>query len=278
MSTFPSMPMFVCTNCGFWQRHFAPPRGCPVCEDVRHTPPEAGYEFLTPSDVTVQFRTSWEQITPGLWMCSTVPKLGIGPVGWLVEHPAGNLAWECAGWLDDAALDFIAERGGVRWAAASHPHAYGALWRLQERFAPEVLVQVNDLAWTTAFAVTWPYDDAVELAPGLSIHHTGGHFAGHAVAFASQQRLVLAGDAFKLHWNEGELVGLSCHKAFNRNIPLTYAELRRYREVLAALPFAQVCTSFDHAVVDRQAVLRMLDVQLTERPTVEAAPLKGASA
>ncbi len=37
-------------------------------------------------------------------------------------------------------------------------------------------VGVEDLVWTKAFRVTWPVDERLDLAPGLVVHRTGGHF------------------------------------------------------------------------------------------------------
>src|SRR3712207_7794047 len=54
--------------------------------------------------------------------------------------------------------------------SASHPHSFGCLWRLQERFAPDVALNVHDLGWATAFTVTRPYDEALDL--GRSEEHT----------------------------------------------------------------------------------------------------------
>jgi glyoxylase-like metal-dependent hydrolase (beta-lactamase superfamily II) len=265
---------FVCGNCGFWQIHFAAPRGCPVCEDVRHTPPPDGYRFLTPAEANVAVRCRWQEIVPGVVMLANDPPLGLGVAGWLLRHPEGNLLFESPAWLNDAALDQIESLGGVHFAAASHPHAYGALWRVQERFAPELLVQREDLGWTQTLRVGWPFDNEIELLPGLRLIHTGGHFAGHAVLHDAARQALFAGDAVKVHFAAGRPAGLSCHKGFNRQIPLSHAELRRYRDVLAPLRFTAVFTSFEHGCgVGRDAVLRLLDARLAGRPSCEPVAL-----
>ncbi len=264
-----SLPFFVCTNCGFWQQHFAQPLGCPVCEDVRHTPPDDGYTFLTPNTVAKTHHTMWHAVARDVIMFSTTPQLGIGPVSYLIRQPEGNILFEGTAWYSNDALGYIELLGGVRWIAASHPHAYGGLWRVQDCLEAELAIQVHDLQWTNAMRVTWPWDDRLELAPGVELLHTGGHFPGHAVLFDRERRTLFAGDALKFHYDHDQLTGISCHKAFNRQVPLSHVEIRRYRDVIGELDFDHVFTSFEDAPVDRGTVLRLFDTRLRGRPSAE---------
>lgn len=268
------MKLYVCNNCGFWQRHFAPPTRCPVCEDVRHTPPDDGYRFLTTAEADRETRTAWQKHDPDVIVFHNEPSLGIGPSGYLLRHSDGNIFFEGIGFYSADALNFIAEQGGIRWLAASHPHAYGALWQLQDRFRPEVVIHRADLAWTTAFAVTWPCDDRLELAPGITLIHTGGHFDGHTILYHAPRRTLWAGDALKFHLDT-DPPGISCHKAFNRQIPLSHAEIRRYRAVCADLAFDQVFTSFEYAPHATAAdALRLFDRQLAGKPFCTPVPME----
>lgn len=283
------MPLspFACSNCGFWQQSFAVPAGCPVCLDFRHTPPEDGpLTFLTPAEVAAGHGCRWTEDGNGVVTFRNEPRLGtIGPNGYLVPHPAGgNVVWEATGWYSPEALAFLEARGGVRVLAASHPHSYGALWQLQERF-PEaaVVIQTADLPWTGAFRATRPFDDRLELAPGLELRHVGGHFPGQAVLWWASARggTLFAGDMLKFHFDAGEpgrVAGISTHKAFNRRVPMSHAEVRRYREVVASLPdFGQVYTTFEHAPGGtRELALRLFDAQLAGEPFFGPMPLPGA--
>jgi hypothetical protein len=242
---------------------------CPVCSDVRHTLPDDAYCFLPAAQVEEHVRTTWRQIDDDLVMFANEPSIGIGPCGYLILRPEGNIAFEMTGWYSNEALDHIQALGGVRFASASHPHAYGAMWQIQQRFRPEVAVQVEDLSWTTAFSATWPFDERLELLPGVELLHTGGHFAGHAVLYHAPRRTLFAGDALKGHFEGGKLIGISCHKAFNRQIPLTHAEIHHYRELFATLDFDTVFTTFEQVPVGRAAVLRLYDTLLAGRPTCE---------
>lgn len=263
------MHFFVCTNCGFWQKHFAVPVRCPVCEDVRHTPPDDGYCFWTAEQAASKTQTCWREVLPGVFQFWCEPRIGIGPCGYIICHKQGNIAFEATGFYDQIALDFIAELGGLRWVAASHPHAYGAIWQLQQRFAPQIAIHVEDLVWTNTFAVTWPYDETLALAEDATLLHIGGHFAGHAVLYHAPSHTLFVGDALKGHFEGDTLIGISCHKAFNRQIPLARSEIGRYREVFAPLDFSQVVTTFELVPVGRAEVLRLYDQRLAGRPTCE---------
>ncbi len=262
---------YLCTNCGFWQRSFAPPTHCPVCEDHRHVLPDDGYEMLGPEQLESRSGVVWDELEPGAWRFRMAEPIGIGPMGYVLEHPEGNVAFEGCGWYSDAALDFIASLGGLRVVSASHPHSYGALWRLTERWPEaQVPLQVADLPWATAFTATRPYDSALSLAEDLTLHHTGGHFAGHQVLHDATRRILFSGDALKLDLDpqaERRAVGISCHKAFVKNVPLTEAELRGYRSTFAPLDYDQTWTPFEQgANAGRAAALALLDEQLAGTP------------
>ena len=125
------MPLswFACANCGFWQRHFAPP-DCPVCTDVRNDLPEDGWRFLPEADVAATHDGAAREVAPGLWAFTTTPALGLGGTGWLIVRDGGNIAFEAAPYYSDAMLDQIKALGGIAFLAASHAHGYGALFQL----------------------------------------------------------------------------------------------------------------------------------------------------
>ena len=265
------MTPYLCTNCGFWQRHFTVPPTCPVCTDFRHTPPEDGFRFLTPENVLQETGTTvWISEDPCVVTFENTPRIGIGPNGYLIQHPEGNVFFDGTAYYDPEALNFIEALGGIKWLTASHPHAYGALWQLQERFAPTVAIQVEDISWTGAFSTAWPFDERLELAPGLTLIHTGGHFAGHTILHWADRRLLFVGDMVKFHGTSE----ISTHKGFNRKIPMSHAEVRRYAEAIQDLEFDTVFTSFDAAHCTAAEVGRLFDRQLAGPPFFGPVPLK----
>ena len=268
---------WVCTNCGFWQRYFERPPSCPVCLDFRHPLPPGGWDFRDAAEVGATRETTWREVLGGVWMLEAEPAVGIGPAGWLVETEAGNVHWEGAGWTSDAALDWIASRGGVRWLGFSHCHVAGSAWRVAERFRPEVVVQDAQLPWAQALPVAWPFGARAELAPGLELVHTGGHTPGHSVLVWHARRLAFCGDAFKFRLDgEGRATDVSTHTAYDAHIPLSHASARRYREVFSALPVDGLVTPWE-AVPEGglAAALDLLDAQLAGRPSADWHPIPG---
>ncbi len=174
-----------------------------------------------------------------MWRFWNEPISGIGPSAYLIQTPAGNMGFEGCPVFSQAALDHIAALGGMAVLSASHPHAYGALWQLQDRFDPELALHPGDLAWSGALRVSWPWDEMLEPLPGLELHLTAGHFDGHTVLFDRPRGILFCGDALKFELAAGDprrALTISAHKAFVRGIPLTPSELRRYRDVFARLP------------------------------------------
>ncbi|RZS90787.1 hypothetical protein EV189_0014 [Motilibacter rhizosphaerae] len=267
-----------CTNCGHWQRWFAaaPPPTCPVCADVRNALPDHGFSFVTPDDLG-EVRTLWREAVPGVLDYWTEPVLGLGSHGWVISTPDGQVGFECAPWYSADALADLRSRGGLAVLASSHVHGYGALWQLQDELDPRVVsVGVEDLVWTKAFRVTWPADERLDLAPGLTLHRTGGHFAGHSVLHDSGRGLLFCGDSLKVDLDErGTPVALSAHKAFHAQIPLSHGELRTYRDVIGALDFETVFTPFEHAVgITTEVVLALVDRLLSAPPDSSPVPLE----
>ncbi|WP_294171712.1 hypothetical protein [uncultured Sphingomonas sp.] len=273
------MPLshYACANCGFWQLHFATPPDCPVCTDVRNDLPEDGWHFLPEEEVAATHSGAFREVAPDLWAFTTTPNLGLAGTGWLIIRPEGNIAFEAAPYYSAAMLDQLRALGGIRLLAASHAHGYGALFQLQREFAPELLaIHRDDLQMTKAFQVTAPYDDQLELAPGYTLHHVGGHYAGQAALHDAVHGRLFCGDMFKVDQDaDGRSHGISSHKAFHKDIPLTHAELRRYREVIAPLEFDAVLTPFEYArEIGRAQALAALDEGLARAPGVRRLPLE----
>lgn len=265
------MPLtpYACSHCGHWQKYFAVPPDCPICSDVRNDLPDDGWDFRTPAQVGPALAHHWREAIPGVWEFWSTPRFGLDSHGWLLTHPDGNVAFEAAPHYDEAQLARIEALGGIRVIAASHPHGYGALYQLQQRFPDAALmIQKEDLRWTKAFRVTLPWDEAFEIRPGLTLHHTGGHYEGHAVLHDATRRALFAGDALKIDFDaDGTPARISCHKAYHKQIPLSRAEAERYRAIIGRLDFTTVFTPFEHATgTTTRAALRLLDAVIAGPP------------
>ena len=267
------LSLYSCNNCGHWQRWFCLPPSCPVCTDVRNALPEHGWAFSTEAEVARDHQARWVEVIPGVRGYWCEPQRGLGTTGWVIDTDAGPVGWEAAEYYPPRALAQLRQRGGLVALGASHVHGYGALWQLQDELAPPVLaIGVRDLGWTKAFRVTWPTDDCHELAPGLVMYRSGGHFPGHSVLHDERRGVLFVGDLIKVEMAGGVPVGLSCHKAFHAQIPLSYAEVRQARALVQRLNFDAVATPFEFAApVSTTQVMALFDRQLAGQPT--AAPI-----
>ena len=264
------LPVFFSATCGCWPRHFAAPPSCPLCLDARHVVPQTGWSFRTLDEAQSLYPCHWEELETGVWRFWNDPVSGIGSMSYLFSGPSGNLMFEGCSVYSEAALDHIGALGGVQVLAASHPHSYGALWQIQDRFDPELALHPADLPWSSAVCVTWPFDSALGPLPGLELHLTGGHFDGHTILFDRRRQILCCGDALKFELDPGDrrqATAISTHKAFVRGIPLTPGELRRYREVFAPLDFIQTWTPFEQVRNSgRREALALIDAMLSSRP------------
>ena len=140
-----------------------------------------------------------QEVEPGLTGIGTEPEVGVGQRGLLVRTPDGNLLWDPAPFVDDAALDAVRAAGGLRAISSSHPHMYGAAVEWSHAFDAEILLVDIDAGWLMRpdpAVRTW--SDALEVLPGVTLVQCGGHFPGSAVlhwaAGADGGGVILTGD------------------------------------------------------------------------------------
>ena len=271
---------YACEACGFWQRWFdsGPPATCPVCTDYRNALPDDGFSFVTHAELDRRLTSEVAEVAPGVFEVRTRPRFGLDSVGWLLETEVGLVGWEAAGHYHADVLDEIRGRGGLAVLGSSHVHGFGALHQLQDELEPRVVaIGERHLSWTKAFRPTWPVDDRLELAPGLTAHVSGGHFDGHLVLHDAARGLLFCGDALKVDVDDdGAPVALSAHKAFHAQVPLSHGDVRRYRALVETLDFDTVLTPFECVKgVTTGDVLRLLDRLLSGPPDPAPVELAG---
>ena len=268
---------YACMHCGGWILWFdsREPVQCPNCTDVRNALPNEDFTYLPIAEAAGNYRTKWREVLPGMWEYWTEPQLGLGSHGWLLQRPAGNIAFEAAPFYDAAARAHLDSLGGVAILSASHPHGYGALWQLQEFFDPRLIIHKEDLKYTKAFRVNSPIDDHYVLDEQFEMLRLGGHYEGQTALYDGQRRILFLGDALKIDFGANEEpVALSCHKGYHYAIPLTRDELLHYRSVFSRYDFAHVCTPFEFGRgVNQRRAIALVDYLLATDIHTEAVPL-----
>ena len=109
------------------------------------------------------------------------PPFAIGQRALLVCTPGGNVLWDCVSLLDDAALERIAQLGGISAICMSHPHFYAAHVDFADAFDARILIPQADAAWIRRPSQSNCSKSRSNLFPGLTLARIGGHFDGAAV-------------------------------------------------------------------------------------------------
>ena len=179
------MAAWVCRACGVqYAPASAPPAACPICLDERQYLPPGGQAWTSVDELRGTGQGyEIRELEPGLTGLRCLPQLGIGPVGYLVQTPAGNLLWDCPSFVDQGIITEVRARGGLAAISASHPHFYGAMadWSAAFSDAP-ILLPEADQAWVMRpDAPVRFWQDSAELLPGLVAVRCGGHFDGSSV-------------------------------------------------------------------------------------------------
>lgn len=250
--------MQICATCGV--EYSEPlPEVCPICADERQWVPVDGQRWTTTAELgAAGQRLVWTDREPGRAELVTDPKVGIGQTAQLVTTEQGSLLWDPPGYVDDETAARILDRGPVLAVAASHPHMFGVQTAWGDALDAPVLVCASDEGWVgrrTERIGLWEDDHA--LAPGLTLHRVGGHFAGAAVAHwagdASGGGLLLSGDTV---FPNPDRRSLGFMRSYPNKIPLSAAVVQAIADRLSTLDFDRIIGNFGNPIDgDAKAVL-----------------------
>jgi glyoxylase-like metal-dependent hydrolase (beta-lactamase superfamily II) len=256
------MPHWICLACAVeYPETVDPPLQCAICLDERQFVPRSGQawtslERMSAEGVTIDVT----EPEPNLFGIRTSPLFGIGQRSLLVRTPAGNLLWDPAGFVDDAAAETVLKLGPVVAIVASHPHMFGAQvsWSRALGDAP-VYVAEADRDWVMRpDAVIRYWRGALEVVPGITIRIVGGHFPGSAVAYwrdgADGRGVALSGDTI-FPGPSGQWVTFM--RSFPNQIPVSAAVVDRVTESTNSHPYDRMYGSFGNVIdADAMAVVR----------------------
>jgi hypothetical protein len=242
--------MITCATCAVEYDESATGQDCPICADERQYLPAEGQQWTSIKELLADgHRVEVGDLEPGLTAVRS--DVGIGQTSLLVQTPDGNLLWDPPGLIDDAAVEAVAARGGVRWIAPSHPHMFGVQLEWSAAFddAP-VYVNAADTEWLgrhTSAITEW--DDEVELTEGLTLLKVGGHFPGSAVAHwargADGHGALLSGDTIMPNPDRRTV---SFMRSYPNRIPLSGNVVRRIADRVAHLEYDEIWNNFGRSV------------------------------
>jgi glyoxylase-like metal-dependent hydrolase (beta-lactamase superfamily II) len=202
----PAASLFICKACGTqFPESTEPPGSCAICQDSRQFVPSSGQEWTNLEKLRAGHRNMLQQYEPDLIGIGTTPEFAIGQRALLLRTERGNFLWDCISLLDGATIEIVRGLGGLRGIAISHPHFYSSMLEWSRAFgdAP-IYLQAADRQWVMRSGDAIEFWDAPqkELAPGVTLVHCGGHFAGGTVLHwangANGRGALLTGDIMQV--------------------------------------------------------------------------------
>jgi hypothetical protein len=253
---------WICATCGTQHEPSeAPPSECAICTDPRQFVGLDGQQWTTLAQLRDNHHNEFVEEEAGVLSFHTVPDFAIGQRAFLIRTSAGNVLWDCISLLDTETERRIRELGGIHQIAISHPHYYTTMaeWSRAFGHAP-VYLHAADRRWVlrSGSNVRFWYGDKLELAPGLTLIHTPGHFDGFQV----------------LHWRDGAVAkgALFCGDqpqvcmdrrwvsfmySYPNLIPLAPLQVEAIVRTLAAFPFDRIYGAFPKRTVFHSARERL---------------------
>lgn len=179
------MPCFLCSTCGTqYAESEVPPETCVICAEERQYIGWQGQQWTTLPELRAAHQARIEPEGPGLTGVGSRPDFAIAQRALHLATASGGILWDCAALVDDTVLAALRTRGGVRAIAISHPHFYTTMveWGRALGGVP-IYLNALDRQWVVRDDPAIVYWDgaALELAPGVTLIHCGGHFAGSTV-------------------------------------------------------------------------------------------------
>jgi len=250
----------VCRTCG--AQYAAAREDCPICEDERQYVGWNGQQWTTLEALRAEgVRGHLRDEGPGVTGIGTRPGVGIGQRALLVRSPAGNVLWDCIGYLDDELAAQVRDLGGVTAIAVSHPHFYGSMVEWAHAFDAPVYIHAADRRWVArpdSSVVFWE-GDTREILPGMTLVNCGAHFEGGAVLHwrddPSGLGALFSGDVFQVVMDRR---WVSFMYSFPNLIPERPSTIRRALALIEPLPFDRLYGAFWDRVVtsDGSAAVR----------------------
>jgi glyoxylase-like metal-dependent hydrolase (beta-lactamase superfamily II) len=250
-------PIWICPACGAnFPPSAAAPLRCPLCEDERQWVPPTGQRWTTMTQLAEDGSHSViREVEPGLTGIAAEPAVGVGQRALLVNTDEGNLLWDPAPFVDDAALDAVRAAGGLVAISSSHPHMYGAAVEWSHAFGVPILLPEADAAWLMRpDAAVRRWSDTLTPLPGVTLVQCGGHFAGssvlHWAAGAEGRGAILCGDTIFVTPGEDRV---SFVYSAPVRLPLAEPGVRGIVNALAPYDFDRIYGGWWSPVVRRHA-------------------------
>jgi glyoxylase-like metal-dependent hydrolase (beta-lactamase superfamily II) len=239
------MSKFICTTCGVqYEESPSPPASCVICAEERQYIGWQGQQWTTLEGLRRDHRSRFEPEGPGLTGIGIEPAFAIGQRALHIRTAAGGFVWDCTSLVDDAVVTRFRALGGALAMAVSHPHFYSSMveWSRALGGIP-IYLHEADRAWVMRDdpAIVYWGGVALDVAPGITLIHCGGHFAGSTVLHwaegADGLGALLTGDSIMVGQDRRTV---SFMYSYPNLIPLDAAAVQRIVKAVAPYEFEQI--------------------------------------
>jgi glyoxylase-like metal-dependent hydrolase (beta-lactamase superfamily II) len=230
----------ICTACGTtFPEESTLPDVCPICEDDRQYVPNGVQTWASATDLARDHLVEIRELNQSLYELKLSPEFAIGQRAFLVAAPDGNILWDCIPLLDEAAIEFVRSKGGIRAIALSHPHFYSNMNDWANEFDCPIYIHEADEQWifnNSERVELWSGSEKT-FWDGVKIHNIGGHFAGSSILhipFLSPEGTILCGDTFVVSPSKTHLAVMH---SYPNKIPLPISEIEKVRLRMKEIKF-----------------------------------------
>jgi len=236
----------ICTTCG---TEFPANEQdvCSICNDDRQYVPETGQAWTTRESLSNNYSVFIRKLNQNLFELKVSPSFAIGQRAFLILSPAGNILWDCIPLLNDATIDFIKVKGGLKAIAFSHPHYYSTMNNWAEVFDCPIYIHKKDEPWIMYKGSRIALWEGVEklLWNNIRIINIGGHFPGssmlHVPAF-SPGGTIFCGDTLYISRSKKHIAIMH---SYPNQIPLSLFEINRIKNQVQSIEFDAMHGAFD---------------------------------
>ncbi len=252
------MQSYICTTCGVGYAETDAPRDtCLICLDDRQYVNARGQSWTTLEELQAAHGNELRDLEPGLLGLGSRPQIAIGQRALVITRPTGGVMWDCTPLITEAALDALRAKGGVAAMAISHPHFYATMvdWSRALGGVPVWLHEDNrDWVMRPDPCLRFWSGDSQEIAEGVTLIRTGGHFPGstvlHWAAGAGGKGVLMTGDSIMVvpdtRW-------VSFMYSFPNLVPLNARAVERIVKSVRAYSFDRIYSGWWDRVLDGAA-------------------------
>ncbi len=238
------MQHYICLTCGTqYPATENLPSACLICQDERQYIGHNGQLWTTLAELQRQHQNVFIEEEPSLIGIVTEPRFAIGQRALLVQHPDGNILWDCISLIDEATIAKVQALGGISKIAISHPHYYSTMIEWSKVFNAPIYIHDDERQWVVRQddAIQFWQGETLSLRDGLTLIRCGGHYDGsqvlHWAAGAGGKGVLLVGDTLVVVDDRRYVTFMY---SYANMIPLSGSKIQKIMAALAPFDYDRI--------------------------------------